>query len=138
MPTYKYVALNLQKKKYKGIFIADDEKDLAKQLTKQNLYLVSAKIYKGGTPSAFFTLGTGKVKLSELTTFCRRFSIMIRAGIPLINCVESLKLQPYSSYFKSLLQVIGEDLKGGAMLSECLEKHKKVFPAFFRSVGQAG
>lgn len=138
MPTYKYVALNLQKKKYKGIFIADDEKDLAKQLTKQNLYLVSAKIYKGGTPSAFFTLGTGKVKLSELTTFCRRFSIMIRAGIPLINCVESLKLQPYSSYFKSLLQVIGEDLKGGAMLSECLEKHKKVFPAFFRSMVRVG
>ena len=50
MPTYKYVAVNLQKKKYKGLFIAEDEKDLAMQLTKQDLYLVSAKEYKGGTP----------------------------------------------------------------------------------------
>ena len=44
MPTYKYTAMNLQKKKYKGLFIAEDEKDLAVQLTKQNLYLVSLRI----------------------------------------------------------------------------------------------
>ncbi|MBQ8449233.1 MAG: type II secretion system F family protein [Clostridia bacterium] len=138
MPTYKYVAVNLQKKKYKGIFIADDEKDLAVQLTKQNLYLMSASIYKGGTPSAFFTLGTGKVKMSELTTFCRQFSIMISTGIPLLGCIDSLKQQSYSSYFKSILQVISEDVKGGAMLSESLDKHKKVFPDFFRSMVHIG
>lgn len=138
MPTYKYVAVNLQKKKHRGIFIAEDENDLAVQLTKQNLYLVSASIYKGGTPSAFFTLGTGKVKLSELTTFCRQFSIMISTGIQLSNCIDSLKQQPYSAYFKSILQVISEDIKGGAMLSESLDKHKKVFPDFFRSMVHVG
>ena len=138
MPTYKYVAVNLQKKKYKGLYIAEDEKDLAQQLTKQHLYLVSATVYKGGTPSAFFTLGTGKVQLSELTTFCRQFSIMISTGIPLLECIECLKSQPYSAYFKSILQVISEDVKGGAMLSAALEKHKKVFPSFFRSMVYVG
>jgi type IV pilus assembly protein PilC len=138
MPTYKYVAVNLQKKKYKGIFIAEDEKDLAVQLTKQNLYLVSASIYKGGTPSAFFTLGTGKVKLIELTAFCRQFSIMISTGIPLLSCIDSLKQQPYSAYFRSILQVISEDVKSGAMLSESLDKHKRVFPDFFRSMVHVG
>lgn len=138
MPTYKYVAVNLQKKKYKGIFIAENEQDLATQLSKQNLYLESAKIYKGGTPSAFFTLGTGKVKLSELTTFCRQFSIMISTGIPLLECIDSLKMQSYSAYFRSILQVISEEVKGGAMLSEALEKHKKVFPDFFRSMVRVG
>ena len=138
MPTYKYVAVNLQKKKYKGLFIAENEKDLAVQLTKQNLYLVSAKLYKEGTPSAFFTLGTGKVKMTELTTFCRQFSIMISTGIPLLSCVENLKHQPYSGYFKSILQVISEDLKAGEMLSEALDKHKKVFPDFFRSMVHVG
>ena len=138
MPTYKYVAVNLQKKKYKGIFIAENEQDLALQLTKQNLYLVSSKVYKGGTPSAFFTLGTGKVKLSELTTFCRQFSIMLNTGIPLLECIEILKQQPYSTYFKSILQVICEDVKGGAMLSEAIDKHKKIFPDFFRSMVHVG
>lgn len=138
MPTYKYVAVDLQKKKYKGLYIAADEKELAVQLTRQNLYLVSAREYKGGTPSAFFTLGTGKVKMSELTTFCRQFSIMISTGIPLLDCVENLKLQPYTAYFKSILQVISEDIKGGAMLSEALDKHRKVFPDFFRSMVYVG
>ncbi len=138
MPTYKYVAVNLQKKKYKGIYIAEDENDLAVQLTKQNLYLVSAKVYKGGTPSAFFTLGTGKVKLPELTTFCRQFAIMLATGIPLLECIDILKQQPYSNYFKSILQVISEDVKGGAMLSEAIDKHKKIFPDFFRSMVHVG
>ena len=138
MPTYKYVAVNLHKKKYKGIFIAENEQDLAVQLTKQNLYLVSAKVYKSGTPSAFFTLGTGKVKLSELTTFCRQFSIMLSTGIPLLECIASLKHQPYTAYFKSILQVIDEDLKGGSMFSEALDKHKNVFPDFFRSMVHVG
>ena len=128
----------MQKKKYKGIFIADDMDDLAVQLTKQNLYLVSASVYKGGTPSAFFTLGTGKVSLSDLTTFCRQFSIMITTGIPLLDCINGLKQQPYSGYFKSILQVISEDVKGGMMLSESLDKHKKVFPDFFRSMVHVG
>jgi type IV pilus assembly protein PilC len=138
MPTYKYVAVNLQKKKYKGLFIAENEADLAVQLTKQNLYLVSATVYKGGTPSAFFTLGTGKVSISELTTFCRQFAIMLTTGIPLLNCIDILKQQSFSGYFKSILQVVSEDIKGGAMLSESLDKHKKVFPDFFRSMVHIG
>lgn len=139
MPTYKYVAVNLQKKKFRGLFIAEDEKDLALQLTKQNLYLVKAKVYKAGsTPSSFFTLGTGKVTLSELTTFCRQFAIMTTTGIPLLDCVDILKHQPYTAYFKSILQVISEDIKGGDMFSTALNKHKKVFPDFFRSMVVVG
>ena len=55
MQKYKYTAVNLENKKIKGTFIADDEKDLAEQLAKQSLYLVSASVYSGNTPSAFFT-----------------------------------------------------------------------------------
>ena len=72
MPTYKYVAVDLQKKKFKGIYIAEDEKDLAQQLTKQNLYLVKAKVYQSGaTPSAFFTLGTHIDSTLRLKNCCR-------------------------------------------------------------------
>ena len=138
MPTYKYVAVNLQKQKFKGKFIAEDEKDLAVQLAKQNLYLVTASEYKGGTPSAFFTLGTGKVKMSELTTFCRQFAIMITSGIQILDCLDILKNQSFSSYFKSILNVITEDVRGGDMLSAALDKHKKVFPDFFVSMVHVG
>ena len=138
MPTYKYVAVNLQKQKFKGKFIANDETDLAIQLTKQNLYLVSASEYKGGTPSAFFTLGTGKVSLGELTTFCRQFAIMITSGVQAFDCLEVLKTQSFSSYFKAILNVIADDVKSGDMLSSALDKHKRVFPDFFVSMVHVG
>lgn len=138
MPTYKYVAVNMQKRKYKGIFIAEDENDLAVQLIKQNLFLVSSKVYKEGTPSAFFTMGTGKVKISEITTFCRQFAIMLSTGIQLLDCIDNLKHQPFTGYFRSILQVISEDVRGGMMLSQSLDKHKKVFPDFFRSMVHVG
>ena len=136
--TYKYVAVNLQKQKFKGKYIAEDEKDLAVQLAKQNLYLVSATEYKGGTPSAFFTLGTGKVELRELTTFCRQFAIMINSGIQALDCIDVLKNQSYSSYFKAILRIIADDVRAGDMLSAALEKHKKVFPDFFVSMVHVG
>lgn len=138
MPLYKYVAVDLQKRKFKGQYIADNEKDLASQLAKRNLYLVSAKLYKGGTPSAFFTLGTGKVKMSELTSFCRQISIMLTSGIQVLDCLDMMRNQSFSSYFKSIVQVIYDDVKSGEMLTASLEKHKKVFPSFFISMVSVG
>lgn len=138
MPTYKYVAVNLQKQKFKGKYIANDENDLASQLAKQNLYLVSASEYKGGTPSSFFTLGTGKIKLPELTSFCRQFSIMISSGIQVLDCLNIMRNQSFSKYFRSILQVVYDDVKSGEMLSSSLEKHKNVFPEFFISMVRIG
>ena len=130
--------MNLENKKIKGTFIANDEKDLAEQLAKQSLYLVSASIYTGNTPSAFFTLGTGKVTLPELTSFCRQFAIMLNTHVPLLECIDILKNQSFSGYFRKILEVIYDDVKGGMLLSEALEKHAKVFPDFFRSMVYVG
>lgn len=138
MQKYKYTAVNLQKRKIRGIFIAKDEEDLALQLAKQSLFLVSAKPYSDGTPSAFFTLGTGKVSMGELTTFCRQFSIMLNTHIPILDCLDILKNQPYSSYFRNILAVVYEDVQSGMLMSEALDKHAKVFPNFFRSMIKVG
>ncbi len=138
MRKFKYTAVNLQKQKIKGTFIANDEKDLAEQLAKQSLYVVSCTPYSGGTPSAFFTLGTGKVSVSELSNFCRQFSIMLNTAIPILSCLDILKNQAYSTYFKNILQVVYEDVKGGMVLSEAIKKHDKVFPDFFKSMIYVG
>lgn len=138
MQKFKYVAVNLQKQKIKGTFIAKDEKDLASQLAKQSLYVISCSPYSDKTPSAFFTMGTGKVKLAELTTFCRQFSIMQNTHIPILDCLDLLKNQNFTPYFKKILQVIYDDVKGGMVLSEALNKHAKVFPDFFRSMVYVG
>ena len=138
MKKYKYTVVNLNKEKFSGTFVANDEKDLANQLMKQNLFLVSCSPYSGGTPSAFFTLGTGTVSLADLTSFCRQFSIMLTAGISVVGSLECLKDQNFSTYFKNLLEVIYDDIKTGISLSKAMEKHKNVFPDFFRSMIYVG
>ena len=138
MHKYKYTAVNLDKQKIKGTFIAKDEKDLGEQLAKQGLYLISASIYSGNTPSAFFTLGTGKVTIAELTVFCRQFAIMLNTNIPILDCLDILKHQHFSGYFRKILEVVYDDVKSGLLLSEALEKHAKVFPDFFRSMIYVG
>jgi len=136
---FKYTAVNLQKQKIKGTFIANDENDLAAQLAKQSLFLISCKAHSNDTPSAFFTLSVGSsVSTTELTTFCRQFSIMQNTGIPILDCLDILRNQRYSSYFRNLLQVVYEDVKSGLLMSDALDKHKKVFPHFFRSMVRVG
>lgn len=139
MEKYKYTAIDLNKQKYSGIFIAQDERDLAVQLAKQNLYLISSSPYSGVAKSSFFSLSFGSaVKLNELTAFCRQFAIMINSGMSILACIDSLRKQAFSSFFRGILDVTYEDVKGGIMLSEALNKHKKVFPDFFRSMIKVG
>ena len=138
MRKFKYTAVNLQKQKIKGTFIAQSEDDLKEQLAKQSLYVLSVTPYSDKSPSAFFTMGTGKIKQSELANFCRQFSIMLNTHIPILDCLDLLRNQTFSAYFKKVLDVIYSDIKGGAVLSEAIKKHKKIFPDFFRNMITVG
>lgn len=137
MQKYKYLAVDLQKHKVKGVYIAKDEDELAEELAKQNLYLVSAKPYVSGENTSFFSF-QATVKISELTTFCRQYAIMLNTHIPILDCLDILKNQPYTKYFKEVLGVLYEDVEGGMFLSEAMEKYKTVFPDFFRSMVKVG
>ena len=138
MQKYKYTAIDINKKKYNGSFLAEDEESLKTQLSAQGLFLVSAKPIADGNVKASFFSVSSKVNLTEITNFCRQFSILINAGISIVESLEILKNQPYSSLFKSILEYVHEDVKSGLLLSEALDKHDKVFPDFFRSMCYVG
>lgn len=136
MQKFKYTAVDLQNQKIKGIFLANDEYDLAIQLARQHLYLVEAKPYS--EPRSLFPMGAGKVSAKELTFFCRQFAIMQNTHIPILDCLSILKNQSKSAGFGRVLQFIYDDVKSGSLLSEALDKHPKTFPAFFRSMIHVG
>lgn len=137
MQQFSYTAVDIDKKKFKGHFLAENMEDLRVQLARQNLYLISARPESGKPPSAFFSL-TGKVKIRELTTFCRQFSIMINSGISIVESLEALKQQPFSDFFRKVLVTVYEDVRAGYLLSEAMEKHPKVFPNFLTSMTFVG
>ncbi len=133
MQKFNYTAVNLEKKKFKGTFLAENEEDLRLQLSRQNLYLVKAVPMSNKPPSAFLSV-SGKVKTSELTTFCRQFAIMLNSGISIVESLGALKNQSFSDFFKKVLATVYEDVKAGYLLSEAMEKHPKVFPRFLTSM----
>ena len=99
---------------------------------------MSAKPVSEKSPTASFFSTSGTVKLTEITNFCRQFSILINSGISIVESLEILKNQPYSQLFKTILEIVHEDVKSGFLLSEALDKHDKVFPEFFRSMTYVG
>ncbi len=133
MQKFRYIAVDIDKKKFKGHFLAEDVEDLRIQLTRQGLYLIKATPESDKPPSAFFSV-SGKVKISELTTFCRQFAIMINSGISIVDSLAILKEQSFSDFFKKVLAQVYDDVKVGILLSESMEKHPKVFPQFFTSM----
>lgn len=137
MTKFKYTAVNLDKKKFTGTFLAEDEKQLKALLAQQNLYLISAKPVSDKSPNPFLSV-SGKVSVRELTSFCRQFCAMINAGIAIIDCLEILSRQSFSSFFKKVLEMVYEDVKTGVLLSDAMKKHPRVFPHFFVSMVYVG
>lgn len=133
MQKFKYTAVNVNKKKFNGIYLAENVTELRNMLARQGLYLTSARVMKNQRPSAALSL-SGKIPIKELTTFCRQFAIMINAGISVSESIGSLKNQDYSAFFKQSLSIVHEDLNSGMMLSEALKKQKRAYPEFFTSM----
>ena len=137
MNKFVYVAKNLEGKKIKGTYIAEDESYVRESLAKNNLFIVSIKKISNKAPSAFFSV-SGKVGINELTSFCKQFSVLIASGISIIDSVNTLKNQPYSNLLKKTLEKVEDDLYEGMMLSESMKKYPKVFPQFFASMIYVG
>lgn len=134
---YVYVAKDVNGKKVKGTYIAQDEKFVTDDLAKSNLFVVKIKKANNNSTSAFFSV-SGKVGLKEISSFCKQFSVLITSGISIIDAIATLKEQNYSNLLKKTLEKVVDDLYQGVMLSESMKKYPKVFPKFLSSMIYVG
>ena len=137
MKKYKYIATDQSGKKVKGNFIAENEAEMKEMLLKAGYYVTSSRQISSIELSSFFSL-SGKVKVSELSVFCNQFSVMISAGISVVEAIDVCANQNFSSLLKSTLRKIQEDMKQGLLLSDAMAKHPKIFPPFFSSMVYVG
>lgn len=133
MKKFLYTAKNLNGKKVKGTYIAENEEIVKQSLAVDNLFLIKCKQVSNKASSPFFSL-TGKVSVTELSNFCKQFSIMISSGISIIDSINILKKQNYSTMLKTTLEKINDHLNAGDLLSDAMSKYPKVFPKFFTSM----
>ena len=79
-----------------------------------------------------------KVGQADIILFCRQFSTMIDAGLPIIQCLEILHSQQENATFKKTLKTIKADVEGGQTFAEALGKYPKQFDDLFVNMIAAG
>ena len=80
----------------------------------------------------------GGVPSKDLAIFTRQFSVMIDAGLPLVQCLEILGSQQQNKTFAKVLQQTRMDVEGGASLADAMRKHPKAFDDLFTNMIAAG
>lgn len=137
MPNYKCQILDSVGQK-KIIYVdATDAVSLKGRIKNDNSVLLKYSIVREKKVNTFFAVSS-KIKRTELITFFRQFSVMIKASIPISSALNSLKNQRYSKTFKNVLSKVYEDVQSGVLLSEAFNKHPKVFPSFFTKMVAIG
>src|SRR4026209_366388 len=63
------------------------------------------------------------VSAKDLAVFTRQFSVMIGAGLPLVQCLEILGTQAEDKNFGEVILATRADVEGGASLAEAMGKH---------------
>ncbi len=80
----------------------------------------------------------GGVSRKEIAIFTRQFSVMIDAGLPLVQCLEILASQQSNKVFQATLTEIRSDVESGQTLAEAMRKHPKVFDDLYCNMVAAG
>jgi type IV pilus assembly protein PilC len=123
--------------------LIDGERDAANQeelralLRREQIVLTQAS-EKGRVVSIPKLGRRKKVSAKELAVFTRQFSVMIDAGLPLVQCLDILAEQQLNTFFKDTLRQVRQNVEEGATLFAALERHPKVFDALYTHMVEAG
>lgn len=78
------------------------------------------------------------VPSKNLAVFTRQFSVMIDAGLPLVQCLDILGNQEEHAYFSQVILQTRSDVEGGMSLADAMKRHPKVFDGLFCNMIAAG
>src|SRR3954454_21935875 len=113
-----------------------DSKEAANEMLRRQR-IEAPSIREKGKEIAFPKFGGG-VPPQLIAIFTRQFSVMIDAGLPLVQCLEILGTQQENKTFKRALIQIRQDVESGSNLADSMRKHPKIFNDLFTNMVAAG
>src|SRR5215472_1166364 len=135
MPVFTYRGKNRVGVMVTGERQADNKAQLAAMLRREQINV--SKLSEKGKEFNIPTFGGG-VKAKELAIFTRQFSVMIDAGLPLVQCLEILAGQQENRTFQKILNSVRSSVEGGTTLSAAMKQHEKVFDPLYYNMVEAG
>src|ERR1700691_2936178 len=135
MPVFTYRGTNRAGVTVTGEQAAQSKTELVNALKRQQINVT--KMSEKGKEFNLPTFGSG-VDAKELAVFTRQFSVMIDAGLPLVQCLEILAGQQENKTFQKVLTGTRAAVEGGATLSAAMRSAPKVFDALYVNMVEAG
>ena len=143
MPVYEYSALDRAGRKKNGIIDADSPVTARQKLRLSGIFPIEMKeslsASKEQVSSSFSSSFLfRKVKPSELSAATRQISILIGAGVTLVESLDALIRQAANPAFKKILVQVKESVNQGNSLASSLSQHPKVFSQIYINMVRAG
>jgi type IV pilus assembly protein PilC len=135
MPAFVWKGKTRDGKAVSGERVADNREAVMAVLRREQI-LVSSVREKGKEVS--LPKFGGGVPAKDLAIFTRQFSVMIDAGLPLVQCLEILGSQQENKTFAKVLQTTRMDVESGSTLADAMRKHPKAFDDLFTNMIAAG
>ena len=135
MPVFTYKGVNRAGTSVTGERTANSKAEITAMLKREQINV--NKVSEKGREFAFPTFGTG-VDAKELAVFTRQFSVMIDAGLPLVQCLEILAGQQDNKTFQKVLNGVRASVEGGATLSASMKQFDKIFDPLYYNMVEAG
>jgi type IV pilus assembly protein PilC len=114
---------------------AETKAEMAAMLRRENINV--SKLSQKGKEFNIPTFGGG-VDSKELAVFTRQFSVMIDAGLPLVQCLEILAGQQENKTFQKVLTGVRSSVEGGASLANSMKQFEKIFDPLYYNMVDAG
>ncbi len=136
MPVFTFSGKTASGEKINGERTASNKQMLSVQLRREQI--TAGSIREKGKEFALPTFGPGKVKVKEIAIFFRQFSVMIDAGLPLVQCLEILAANQENMSFQKTLTGVRTTVEGGATLANAMRQYPKVFDDLTTNMIEAG
>jgi type IV pilus assembly protein PilC len=135
MPVFTFRGTNRAGATVSGEQLAASKTELVNTLRRQQINVT--KMSEKGKEFSMPTFGGG-VDSKELAVFTRQFSVMIDAGLPLVQCLEILANQQENKVFQKVLTGTRAAVEGGSTLSTSMRQYDKVFDTLYVNLVEAG
>src|SRR5262245_32311757 len=135
MPNFSWKGRTRDGGAQEGVLVADNKDAVISALRKQQIIVTA--VTERGKEFALPKLGGG-ISRKEVAIFTRQFSVMIDAGLPLVQCLEILGSQQEDRTFQKILFQVRQDVEAGATLADSLKKHPAAFDNLYSNMVAAG
>jgi type IV pilus assembly protein PilC len=136
MPVFTFSGKDASGQKVSGERNAPNKEALGQQLRRERI--VPGGIREKGKEFSLPTFGSNKVKTKDIAIFFRQFSVMIDAGLPLVQCLEILAENQENKAFQKTLTGVRTTVEGGATLANAMRQYPIVFDDLTTNMIEAG